>query len=78
MVLPYCSKVPPGQCGRRWVRVPHSSRLPAWGPCLPQVSQHPQCRVRVTVLPETKSGAHKISLTCEFHCTTAGWQYLQH
>ena len=28
-----------------------------------QVTQHADCRVRVTILPETQSGAHKISLT---------------
>jgi hypothetical protein len=28
-----------------------------------QVTQHAKCRVRVTILPETQSGKHKISLT---------------
>ncbi|GAB4816347.1 hypothetical protein N2152v2_003393 [Parachlorella kessleri] len=28
-----------------------------------EVTQHPTCRLKVTVLPETRSGAHKVSLT---------------
>lgn len=28
-----------------------------------QVTQHASCRIRVSILPETSSGAHKISLS---------------
>ena len=46
-----------------WIALPRQPTAYAWFVSWPQVSQHEQCRIRVTISPEPgQTGEHKVSL----------------
>ena len=54
---------PGGESTRLRARPTFSSNHPCPLTPRPQATQHPACRVRVTILPETETDGHKITIT---------------